>query len=69
MQQQMITPDYEQRKHIYDRVQELIWENLPLISLISPDVLVGATERLGNFRPAILSDYTLWNAEELFLRR
>jgi peptide/nickel transport system substrate-binding protein len=69
MQQQMVTPDYEQRKHIYDRVQELIWENLPLISLVSPDVLVGATERLGNFRPAILSDYTLWNAEELFLRR
>jgi peptide/nickel transport system substrate-binding protein len=69
MQQQMVTPDYDQRKHIYDRVQELIWENLPLISLVSPDVLVGATERLGNFRPAILSDYTLWNAEELFLRR
>jgi peptide/nickel transport system substrate-binding protein len=69
MQQQMITPDYDQRKRIYDRVQELIWENLPLICLVSPNVLVGATERLGNFRPAILSDYTLWNAEELFLRR
>ncbi len=68
MQQQMITPNYEQRKRMYDRVQQLVWENLPLICLVSPNVLVGATERLGNFRPAILSNYTLWNAEELFLR-
>lgn len=69
MQQQMITPGYEQRKRMYDRVQQLVWENLPLICLVSPNVLVGATERLGNFRPAILSPYTLWNAEKLFLRR
>lgn len=67
MKQQMITLDYEERKRMYDRVQELIWKNLPLISLVSPNVLVGATERLQNFHPAILSDYTLWNAEELFL--
>ena len=69
MQQQMITPYYEERKGMYDRVQQLVWENLPIICLASPDVLVGATERLGNFRPAILADYTLWNADELFLRR
>jgi len=69
MRQQMITPDYEQRKRMYDRVQQLVWENLPLISLVSPNVLVGAAERLGNFHPAVLSDYTLWNVEKLFLRR
>ena len=68
MQQQMITPNYEQRKRMYDRVQQLIWENLPVICLVSPNVLVGATERLRNFQPAILSNHTLWNAEELFLR-
>ncbi len=69
MQQQMITPYYEERKRMYDSVQQLVWENLPIICLVSPDVLVGATERLGNFNPAILADYTLWNADELFLRR
>ena len=68
MQQQMITPDYPQRKRMYDRVQQLIWENLPVICLVSPNVLAGANEKLGNFRPAILSNYTLWNAEELFFR-
>jgi peptide/nickel transport system substrate-binding protein len=68
MQQQMVTPKFEKRKRMYDRVQELVWENLPVICLVSPDLLVGATERLGNFQPAILSDHTLWNVEELFLR-
>ena len=68
MQQQMITTGYARRKQMYDRVQQLIWENLPVICLVSPDVLAGASERVGNFRPAILSDYALWNAEELFVR-
>jgi peptide/nickel transport system substrate-binding protein len=69
MQQQMVTLDYQRRKRLYDRVQELVWENLPVICLISPDILVGAKEEIGNFRPAILSSYTLWNVEELFFRR
>ncbi len=69
MQQQMTTLQYERRKHLYDRVQQLISENLPIICLASPNILVGATERLGNFHPAILSNYTLWNADELYLRR
>jgi peptide/nickel transport system substrate-binding protein len=69
MQQQMITLDYQRRKRLYDRVQELVRENLPVICLISPDILVGAKEGIGNFRPAILSSYTLWNVEELFFRR
>lgn len=68
MQQQMTTLNYERRKAMYDRVQQLVRENLPVICLVSPDVLVGATERLGNFRPALLGNHTLWNAEELFLR-
>ena len=68
MQQQMVTLEFEKRKRMYDRVQELVWKNLPVICLVSPDLLVGATERLGNFQPAILSDHTLWNVEELFLR-
>jgi ABC-type transport system substrate-binding protein len=69
MREQMITVNYEKRKRMYDRVQQLVWENLPLICLVSPNVLVGATQRLGNFHPALLANYTLWNVEELFFRR
>ncbi len=69
MQAQLTASDYWRRKQIFDRVQDLLWENVPVICLISPDILVGAKDRIGNFRPAILSNHTLWNAEELFIRQ
>jgi hypothetical protein len=49
-------------------VQELVAENLPVIPLVSPNLLVGAKEGLGNFRPAILDHHVLWNADELYWR-
>jgi peptide/nickel transport system substrate-binding protein len=66
MRQQMTTVPAVDRKRLYDRVQELVAINLPLICLVSPHVLVGTTERLGNFRPSILRPYVLWNADELY---
>jgi len=68
MRRQLVTLDPQERKRLYDRVQELVAENLPLIPLISPNVLVGAKEGLGNFRPAVLDHYVLWNADELYWR-
>ncbi len=69
MQEQLTASNYQERKHLFDRVQENLWENVPVICLISPDILVGAKDRIGNFRPAILSDHTLWNAEQLFIHQ
>jgi peptide/nickel transport system substrate-binding protein len=68
MQQQMVTLDYAKRKHLYDRVQQLISENLPFIFLATPNILAGADARVGNFQPAVLDPYTLWNADELYIR-
>ena len=68
MQQQLVTLDYAKRKRLYDRVQEIIAENLPVICLASPNILVGASDRVGNFQPAILDPYTLWNIDELYVR-
>jgi peptide/nickel transport system substrate-binding protein len=68
MVEQLMTLNYKDRKRSYDRVQELVAENLPLICLVSPNILVGAKNKIGNFRPANLNDYTLWNVEQLFFR-
>jgi peptide/nickel transport system substrate-binding protein len=68
MQQQMVTLDYAKRKQLYDRVQQLIAENLPFIFLATPNILVGADQRVGNFAPAVLDPYALWNADELYVR-
>jgi len=68
MRRQMVTRKYAERKPLFDRVQELAMENLPLVPLVSPNILVGAKKGLENFRPAVLEHYTLWNIEELCWR-
>jgi peptide/nickel transport system substrate-binding protein len=68
MQQQMVTLVYAKRKQLYDRAQQLIAENLPFIFLGTPNILASASSRVGNFHPAALDPYTLWNADELYVR-
>jgi peptide/nickel transport system substrate-binding protein len=68
MEQQLATPGYDQRKKLYDRVQEILAQNQPMIFLASPDILVGAKNSLANFRPAVLEPYVLWNVEQLYFR-
>jgi ABC-type transport system substrate-binding protein len=68
MRLQMITLQYTARKRLYDQMQELVSDNLPIICLASPHVLVAATSRLANFHPAVLRSYALWNAEVLYFR-
>jgi len=68
MRRQLTTRDAQVRKRLYDRVQELVAEHLPMTCLASPSVLVGAKKGLGNFRPTVLEHHALWNVEELFWR-
>jgi peptide/nickel transport system substrate-binding protein len=67
MEKQLSTLKPEVRKLLYERVQQIIATNLPVISLVSPNTLVGAKDQLANFRPAVLDPHTLWNSQELFL--
>jgi peptide/nickel transport system substrate-binding protein len=66
MRKQVVTRKYEERKKLFDRVQEVAMLHMPLIPLVSPNVLVGVKRNLGNFRAALLEPYGLWNVEELY---
>ncbi len=66
MEKQLSTLNPESRKALFDRVQEILAEQLPIICLASPNILVGAKSELGNFKPATLDPHTLWNSPELF---
>jgi peptide/nickel transport system substrate-binding protein len=68
MEKQLSAMKLKDRKALYDRVQEILADDVPLICLASPDVLVGAKDRVANFKPATLDPHALWNSEELFLR-
>lgn len=68
MNEQLITLNHARRKHLYDQVQEIVAQDLPVICLASPHILIGAKDRIGNFHPAILAPYALWNVEELYVQ-
>jgi peptide/nickel transport system substrate-binding protein len=68
MESQLVTLNYRRRKELYDRVQQIVAEQVPLVFLASPHVLVAARPDIGNFRPAVLGPQTLWNVDELYFR-
>jgi peptide/nickel transport system substrate-binding protein len=68
MNEQMVTLNYQKRKKLYDRVQQIIAEQFPFIFLATPDVLTAAKSDIGNFQPALLEHYTLWNADQIYRR-
>jgi ABC-type transport system substrate-binding protein len=53
---------------LYDRVQQIISEQMPFIFLATPNILAGAKAEVGNFQPALLDHDTLWNADQIYLR-
>jgi peptide/nickel transport system substrate-binding protein len=66
MAAQMTTLNVKARKATYDRVQQLVSANLPLVFLASPHVLAAGDRNLGNFEPSVMDPVLLWNAERLF---
>ncbi|HKF50844.1 MAG TPA: ABC transporter substrate-binding protein [Candidatus Acidoferrales bacterium] len=67
MNEQQVTLNYARRRQLYDQVQRIVAQELPLICLASPHVLVGAKNCVGNFHPAILEPYVLSNVDELYV--
>ena len=68
IEEQMSARTFEQRKKLYDRAQEILAENQPMIFLASPNILAGAKNSIGNFHAAVLEPYVLWNVEQLYLK-
>jgi peptide/nickel transport system substrate-binding protein len=65
---QMTTASFPSRKAAYDRVQQLVTSNVPVVFLASPHILAAADRDLGNFEPAVLDPVVLWNADRLYWR-
>jgi peptide/nickel transport system substrate-binding protein len=68
IEDQMSARTFEQRKKLYDHAQEILAQYQPMIFLASPDILAGAKNSVGNFHPAALEPYVLWNVEQLYLK-
>jgi peptide/nickel transport system substrate-binding protein len=57
----------ETRKPAFDRVQEIVAEQAPIIYLVHPNVLGAASRSVKNVRPSVLPPHLYWNVEHLWV--
>ena len=67
--QQAHETNTERRHAIFRDIQLIMAEQLPIIPIVTRHNAVAANIRLANYRPSTLPPYSLWNAEELYIRQ
>jgi peptide/nickel transport system substrate-binding protein len=65
MQAQNASQDPKQRKADFDKVQQIVAEQAPMLFLVNPNALSAVSPNLKNVTPAVLSPQIFWNAERL----
>jgi peptide/nickel transport system substrate-binding protein len=60
--------DPAKRKSKFYEIQRIVADASPVITIVARHVVSGANSRVGNFSPSPMSPYSMWNAEELFIR-
>lgn len=60
--------DPERRRVAFNEIQRIIVEQSPIIPIVARHMAAAANQRAGNYRPSAIMPYSLWNAEELFVR-
>jgi len=64
---QSTSVDDAERKRLFDEVQRIYAEHLPVVHFVAPKVFVAASARVGNLTPAIARPQLLWAADTLGL--
>lgn len=65
MAKQSATMNPEERRRLFNEVQRLFSENLPIVYFAAPRVYIGASARLINLQPALTRPPVLWSADTL----
>jgi peptide/nickel transport system substrate-binding protein len=61
--------DPEKRKLKFYEIQRVVADASPVIPIVSRHVVSAANGRVGNFSPSPMFPYSMWNAEELFIKQ
>jgi peptide/nickel transport system substrate-binding protein len=67
MRRQAATVNDARRKPLFDRVQQIVWEQEPFLYLLNKNALVAVSPRLRNVEPTVLRPQVVWNVERLWL--
>jgi peptide/nickel transport system substrate-binding protein len=61
--------DPARRRSLFREIQVILAEQLPLIPVVARHITTAANTRVGNYRPGTILPYSLWNADELFIKQ
>ena len=65
MRRQISDPDEGERKRLFDQVQALFAEHLPIVNFVAANVYVAASTRVVNVRPALARPQLLWSPDTI----
>ena len=65
MAKQAATIGEDERRRLFNEVQRLFADNLPLIYFAAPRVYIGASARLVNLQPALTRPPVIWSVDSL----
>ena len=68
MTRQAATVDDQERSRLFNDVQRIFAENLPVLYFAAPRVYIGASARLMNLQPALTRPPLMWSVDTLALR-
>jgi peptide/nickel transport system substrate-binding protein len=60
--------DPANRKSKFYEIQQIVADASPVIPIVSRHIVSAANSRVGNFAPSPMFPYSMWNAEELFIK-
>ncbi len=67
MRAQASARSFKQRKAFFDRVQEIVYDQVPFVYLVNRNALCATSASLTGIAPVVLRPQTYWNIERLAL--
>ena len=61
--------DPQKRTTTFFEIQRLVADASPVVPIVSRHVVSAANSRIGNYSPSPMFPYSMWNAEELFVKQ
>ncbi|HVP44957.1 MAG TPA: ABC transporter substrate-binding protein [Bryobacteraceae bacterium] len=68
MREQAVATSFARRKALFDRVQEIVVDQAPVVVLVDKNALSAVSRSLGNVTPAVLHPQTFWNIDRIYFR-
>lgn len=65
MARQVSTTDFEERRRLFNEVQQIFAEHLPILNFAAPRLFMGVSKRVGNLSPAPTRPQLLWSADTI----